>query len=178
MDLRIAKTEKAIKNAYIELRAKKPPEKITVTELCRLASINKSTFYSHYQDMYALADSLEEEMVEEILRNISNEKEYTEEHPEKFVRELCLAFFSQLSLLKIMFSGKEQSCLGDRLEKGVKECIFRTYPAYREDKEKNIVLSFFIQGGYHAYLNNPEVDLETLVKVIENISGLIRFLNK
>lgn len=41
MDLRIEKTEKAIKNAFIELRARKPLEKITVKELCAEACINK-----------------------------------------------------------------------------------------------------------------------------------------
>ena len=33
MDLRIEKTEKAIKNAFMELRSKKPLEKISVREL-------------------------------------------------------------------------------------------------------------------------------------------------
>ena len=56
MDIRIEKTEKAIKNAFLELRAKKPLEKITVKELCALACINKSTFYSHYEDIFALSE--------------------------------------------------------------------------------------------------------------------------
>ena len=47
MDLRTEKTESSIINAFIELRAKKPLEKITVKELCQLARINKSTFYAH-----------------------------------------------------------------------------------------------------------------------------------
>ena len=59
MDLRVEKTEKAIKNAFIELRSQKPLEKITVKELCAEARINKSTFYSHYQDIYALSEAME-----------------------------------------------------------------------------------------------------------------------
>ena len=47
MDIRIEKTEKAIKNAFLELRAKKPLEKITVKELCARACINKYRFYSN-----------------------------------------------------------------------------------------------------------------------------------
>ena len=43
MDIRIEKTERAIRNAFLELRAAKPLEKITVKELCSLACINKST---------------------------------------------------------------------------------------------------------------------------------------
>ena len=44
MDLRIEKTEKGIRNAFIELRSRKPLEKITIKELCEHAYINKSTF--------------------------------------------------------------------------------------------------------------------------------------
>ena len=45
----------------MELRAQKPLEKIKVKELCDLACINKSTFYAHYQDIYALANAMEDE---------------------------------------------------------------------------------------------------------------------
>ena len=40
MDLRIERTRKCIKDAFIELRKTKPIEKITVKELAALASIN------------------------------------------------------------------------------------------------------------------------------------------
>ena len=59
MDRRIEKTKLAIKNAFMELRSKKSLEKITVKELCELAYINKSTFYSHYDDIYALSNAFE-----------------------------------------------------------------------------------------------------------------------
>ncbi len=41
MDLRIIKTKKAIINAFLALRAKRPLEKITVRELCEMAMVNK-----------------------------------------------------------------------------------------------------------------------------------------
>lgn len=56
MDKRKEKTKRAIKSAFMELRIKKSLEKITVKELRELAYINKSTFYSHYEDIYALSD--------------------------------------------------------------------------------------------------------------------------
>ena len=72
MDIRIEKTENAIKNAFLEIRARKPLEKITVKELCACAQINKSTFYAHYQDIYALSEKLEQEIgiIWRILENI------------------------------------------------------------------------------------------------------------
>lgn len=70
MDLRIEKTERGIKNAFIELRSRKPLEKITVKELCESARINKSTFYAHYKDIYDLSDAMEEEVVQSIANSI------------------------------------------------------------------------------------------------------------
>ena len=54
----------------MELRAQKPLEKIKVKELCDLACINKSTFYAHYQDIYALANAMEDEMVEVVVESL------------------------------------------------------------------------------------------------------------
>ena len=88
MDLRIQKTEKAIKNVFLELRARKPLEKITVKELCELALINKSTFYSHYEDIYALSEAMEQETVASIIGSIDHLKDYTTDNPDAFTREL------------------------------------------------------------------------------------------
>ena len=116
MDLRIEKTKKAIRSAFIELRAKKSLEKITVKELCSLAYINKSTFYAHYEDIYALSEAMEQETVASIISGIDHLKDYTFENSDVFSRELCLAFMSQSSLIRILFSGKEQNHFGNRLD--------------------------------------------------------------
>lgn len=142
MDIRAVKTQKAIKEAFMLLRSKKALEKITVKELCREAQINKSTFYSHFGDIYSLSDALEKETV---------------------------ACISHLELTELLFSGQDNSRLADRLEEGIKELIYLKYPEYREDREKNILLSFCIQGAHHAYLNNRCTDTETLVQTIEKI---------
>lgn len=168
MDLRVVKTERAIINAFLELRAKKELEKISVKELCALACINKSTFYSHYKDIYELSDAIENEVVASILRGVRH-PEYIREHPKEFTRELFLAFFAQNSLITALFSGKQKSRLADRIEYGVKGLIFEKYPEYRDDVKKNIILSCCIQGGYHAYAGNPGCDVDMLVETIGEI---------
>ena len=170
----LKKRKKAIRSAFIELRAKKSLEKITVKELCSLAYINKSTFYAHYEDIYALSDAMEQETVASIISGIDHLKDYTFESSDVFSRELCLAFMSQISLIKILFSGKEQNHLGNRLDRELKKVIFRKYPEYEHDPEKNILFSYCIQGAYHAYLNNPEADTQTLVSTIEKITKCLR----
>ena len=67
MDLRIVKTRKAIQSAFIELRKTTPLEKIRVRDLCRIALINKSTFYNHYADAFALSEEMENELLSQCM---------------------------------------------------------------------------------------------------------------
>lgn len=168
MDKRIKKTEKAIKEAFIELRSIKPLEKISVKELCERAYINKSTFYSHYQDIYALSDALEYETVLSIIASIPRELDYTFTNPEAFTREVTLAFANHMPQIQIIFSGKNQSHLAIHLETIIKKLIYAKYPEYENDIEKNILLSYCIHGAYNACLSNPCADNKTIIRVLEN----------
>ena len=66
------KSKKSIFDAFINLRSKKELRKITVKELCEKALINKSTFYTYYEDMFDLSDKIESEVVDGIVSTISN----------------------------------------------------------------------------------------------------------
>ena len=45
----------------------KPISKVTVTDICKIADINRSTFYSYYEDVYALLTQIQNEMFEDIV---------------------------------------------------------------------------------------------------------------
>lgn len=170
MDIRIEKTERAIKNAFLELRSRKPLGKITVKELCSLAAINKSTFYSHYEDIYALSDKMESETIVTVLKNISSQQDSPFKNPGVFTRNLYMALISNNTLINLLFSGIRKSPpLVHCLETELKRLICEKYPDYQNDAEKDIMLSFCIQGCFHAYLNNQEKDVATLVSVSESI---------
>ena len=65
MDIRSKKTRQIITECFLELLRKTPVSKITVTEICQLAHINRATFYKHYLDIPDLQQSLEQEILEE-----------------------------------------------------------------------------------------------------------------
>ena len=173
MDIRIQKTEAAIKNAFMELRSRKPVEKITVKELCGLAQINKSTFYTHYDDIYALSDAMQSETIAFVLGTIS-QGEWSVQEPGALTRAIFQATTAHRTLINGLFSPRERSRLASALELGVKEMIYQKYPELRGDVEKSILLSFSIQGAYHAYLSHPEAEEERLASVIERISSTLR----
>lgn len=174
MDLRIQKTRSSIINAFIELRSKKPVEKITVTELSHLAMINKATFYKHYKDIYDLSESLENEIIASILRSIP-EPEKLLSDPYHLSRDIFHATTSQSKLLSILFSGSRTSYLIQQLEVQIKEMIFKEYPEYKGDLEKEIQLTYIIQGGFHAFLKHRRTDADAdAIDIIAHISkGII-----
>ncbi len=57
-DRRTKYTRKAIRDALMELLNTKPYSKISVTEICRLAEINRGTFYIHYYDVDDVLDDI------------------------------------------------------------------------------------------------------------------------
>lgn len=60
---RVRLTKQLIKDSLVELMAEKPINRITVKEICSCADINRSTFYLHYTDQYALLQELENDTV-------------------------------------------------------------------------------------------------------------------
>ena len=61
------RTKKKIRSAFVELLGeKKSMETITVSELAERADIAKSTFYNHYDDIYAVAEEFEDELIENL----------------------------------------------------------------------------------------------------------------
>lgn len=61
-NLRFQQTEQNIRKVFTELLKKEKFEKITVSRICELCQINRSSFYLHYKDVYDLIDKIEYDM--------------------------------------------------------------------------------------------------------------------
>lgn len=64
-DLRVVKTRRVIRNALFELMGEKPLPKITISEICARAEINRKTFYRHYREVGDVITELENEILGE-----------------------------------------------------------------------------------------------------------------
>lgn len=63
----VTRTQKKIRTAFVELVGeKRNMETITVGELADRADIAKSTFYNHYDDIYAVAEEFENELIAQL----------------------------------------------------------------------------------------------------------------
>ena len=55
------RTEKAIANALKKLLAKRPLNRITISDIANECGINRMTFYYHYRDVYDLIECIADE---------------------------------------------------------------------------------------------------------------------
>jgi len=63
VDLRIRRTRKSIRNAFILLLEEKSFTKISVNAITQKAEINRATFYLHYKDIHDLIDNILNELL-------------------------------------------------------------------------------------------------------------------
>ncbi|KHF41650.1 TetR family transcriptional regulator [Halalkalibacter okhensis] len=105
LDRRIKYTQMVLKESFMKLLKQKPLTNITIKELCELADINRSTFYSHYKDLYDLLYQIEDGIIEDMNQTLSsynytkNEEaiQMTEKLLEYIVKnsESCQTLFSE-----------------------------------------------------------------------------------
>lgn len=57
-DPRVRRTRNLITEAFLDLSKTKDFEEITIGDIAKQADINRSTFYAHFEDKYALLDEI------------------------------------------------------------------------------------------------------------------------
>lgn len=86
-----------IQNTFIELLQSKDIEEISVTDICHIANLNRSTFYANYIDIYDLVEKMEEKMVSDF------EELYDEEIEKKFNSNDFLKLFYHIKENQIFY---------------------------------------------------------------------------
>ena len=69
MDRRVRKTRALLLQGLVKMMETHDIQDISVKELTELVDINRGTFYSHYDDIYAVAEDYENELVENFFSN-------------------------------------------------------------------------------------------------------------
>lgn len=146
IDARVRYTRMIIEQSFLELLKQKPVAKITVTELCEKAQINRATFYKHYLDVQDLLDKLEEQLFTQIRQAFSG-------------KDLELKTFLQ-EMLRYTFREQERFfALGgsngdpNLMAKTFKVCYESAYPLLEQnlpgisEDERRMLYHYLSQGA-------------------------------
>jgi len=168
MDLRVLKTKQGIRNAFLELRRRKPIEKITVRELSEIAMINKATFYLHYSDIYELADEIENNTIQEIFDDIPC-IDNVFESPAELTRQFMMAFYRRNDIISVLFSDVRSGKLVDKIEQEVKKRTLKK----NDSLEKQIMFTYIIQGSFHTAIKYKNENIEKVYTSLAELSEII-----
>lgn len=141
MDLRIVKTKKIIKEAFLQLRAKTPLEKIKVRDICNLALISKSTFYNHYEDVFALSEEMENEVLSDSFYDFKY-KDCLFTNPKLFLENVATHLEKNNTIIEKLFKGRYE-VLYLKLEKQLRDY----YKKPNLTADEDILLTFIIGGA-------------------------------
>jgi len=94
---RVAVTKKMLQEGLVRLLGRKPLDKVTITELCREAGINRSTFYRYYELPRDILMEMQRDFFEETLGHF--QKALTASDVEHFF--VCL--YERSELVKLFF---------------------------------------------------------------------------
>ncbi len=170
MDLRIVKTKNQIKQAFLSLRKKYSLEKIKVKDICELAMINKTTFYKHYVDSFALADELEESCMEKLM-NAFTEKKSLFESPKAYVQGLLSATEKYAEELRQVYRDRKDAFVVKLEQRLMQAC------ESDEGSEQRIAATFMISGTAQVlgqWLFGEEgkrPDLSAIAAYMERMTG-------
>ncbi|OAB47418.1 TetR/AcrR family transcriptional regulator [Paenibacillus antarcticus] len=170
LDKRVYKTKIIIMNAFKQLIETKRIEKITIKELTDLSMINKTTFYRHFEDIYALVDHIENELVEQYIASADNVLTIFTD-PVQYVKTITSTFISLQPLSTYLVRNARKEILFRKMEAAHLQAIYRVRPELKDNQKFKITLEY-LNGGLISigldYFNNV-ADQEEACVVIGNI---------
>ena len=164
---RVMITKKLLKDALLHLLENKPISKINITELCKAAGINRSTFYAHYEIPHDVLTDIEHDLMDELtellqalkIKNIRTSAEI-----------MCNYMYEHADLLRILIRN-----FSDRdLEQMMNESYLRVIE-YSKVKAKDkdllrLMVAYMSGGGYSLLALWLQEDIK---KTPEEIADLL-----
>lgn len=178
LDRRQRYTQTVIKQTLLELMADRPIDKITVSELCAKADINRGTFYLHYSDIYTLLSTVENEITTDIDRAI---RHMTTTNQLDLLVGICRYIESNGLFARAYFSDHGNKLFIRKIMLMAKDYFFTEYRSHHlsEDLvELEYLYSFFVQGVLgilHRWTNsNFQSPAEHIAKIINQLDYSIK----
>lgn len=144
------KTKRRIREAFLELlEEKKSLRKITIRELTERADINRTTFYTHYHDIYEIAEELEAEVMRDIITEMPIQ---SREDITRFFEQMWECFRANEDTYRKLLSSDEPMVFLGRLRSSFKEKM--KHCAALSGKPQTVFnLSIFIDGMAEQFIS-------------------------
>ena len=174
------RTKKMIKSAFAELIGeKKMMANISVSELAARADIAKSTFYNHYEDVYAVADEMMRELIDG-LNTIIDAMEADQNNDYRAYIRLIFAFLKEnQDLYRKLSESPDAVFFIDRIKYIVSKRVFANFssPHLSKNKaERGVQIGFFAHACVDTMVDYFRGNIDMSIDELENT--IIVLLNR
>lgn len=177
VDLRILKTRKAIKEAFLTLVQTKGYERITIQDIAEKAMINRNTFYLHYVDKPDLMENLCQESIGKLNVCINLERSDSDEmNRDTFISILSETFKvieADIVFFKTMLSQNGYPNFSTYIKEALKSIMLSGFGDDYNNQKMRIGLEYIISGLVGVicmWIRDPE-DL-LVEEVVEQLSEI------
>lgn len=182
-DKRSLKTRKAIKYAFLKLLKTRDIAQVNITEITKLAGINRNSFYTHYKNINNILDDINNEIysyMEEILVKFTYARMSVDPYP--IIHEFSRIVINNKYITEYLLFSKSSTELVRKLKDSICDTFYANYLKENPANPQVYCLSSFIIAGvfemYHSWFRSgKELPLEEVSKIISQfiLRGLSSF---
>ncbi len=175
LDRRKKYTRMVLKDHLVKLLSVKQISSITVKEICELADINRSTFYSHYSDQYELLDKIEDEIIEDMKGYLSQFTYKKEEDSSEVIEKLLEYFVSKHEICTTLLNDKIHTTFEKKVMIFANHFFMKNWRAVTNlDEEPSEYMStFIISGSIHVIKNWLNKGMDRTPKEMAEIINIL-----
>lgn len=131
-------TRNRIQSAFVKLLQYRELKQITVTDICKAADVNRTTFYANYLDIYDLADAVQKTLEEEVFGL------YQEEREQKYNSNDFLKLFRHIQENQLFYKTYFKLGMDGRFQ--ITEYDVHQAAAYYDNRHIEYHMEFFRSG--------------------------------
>lgn len=189
VDLRIKRTQNAIKESFFELVDKKGFEHISVKDITDGAMISRNTFYLHYSDKYELLDRICDELMRTLFFRVGKQVRrvqqvrLTAEGVSTVIAHGINVIKADREKYRILFGSSGSDMLGKKLTSVLRRCLDLASDSTDviDDLSGQYIVSGLI-GIIKYYVNNTvdddaDIDEKCLDFTKNNLGRIIEIAN-
>ena len=165
--------EEAFEEAFLQLYAKTPLRRISVTQVAERAGYTRGTFYLHYESLEDLLRRIEDGLLEELRAVVDDSMARLEAggDPEEVMADVLAFYEGRADRLRVLMGPKADSHFTDEVKRTLKP-IWAKYVLKRDVNEgsTDFMLEFTLSGALvmlRRWMENPKgVSAEEMLHII------------
>lgn len=169
-DLRVIKTKKAICNAFTKLLTQKDFRSITITDIAKMAEVNRKTLYNYYSSTDEIMKEIVDMSLSHLLGNTPEKIDFKKlfQNPELVFQKLNSLIEEDFDTYAALFKIEEPGNLLQKVEFMIKEKMIAFFLDQNPEDTTNVMIfceysSAGMMSAYRYWFNSSQkIPLEEL----------------